>query len=333
MKILVISGFLGSGKTTFIKMLAEKTKRDFVVLENEYGQADIDSKLLRTDTELNIYELTQGCVCCSMKQDFASSILTIANTLDPEFLIVEPTGVAKLGSILENIGKIQYERIALLKPVTLLDTRQFEQHRQRYADIYADQLATASSIVLTKQEQADEADICHIKKHVREYNQTAALYTQHYSTLPDAWWEGLLCDYLAPEKLSSPSTQNEIELESLSIGQVELDSPAKLIAFLDALVAGVFGSIVRAKGFLPCAGAMLRFDVVDRSYAITGMEPTHENPTCVFIGSQLRRGWLRELLQPSYRRRRVGQASVRPAGQRRKDSAPTSANTTRPPAP
>lgn len=91
MKILIVSGFLGAGKTTLIKEMANKTKRDFVVMENEYGDVDIDSNILK-DEGMNIWELTEGCVCCTMKQDFASSILTIANSLDPEYLIVEPTG-------------------------------------------------------------------------------------------------------------------------------------------------------------------------------------------------------------------------------------------------
>lgn len=81
MKILVVSGFLGAGKTTFIKELSRKTRRDFVVMENEYAQADIDRELLNEEKAVNIWELTEGCVCCSMKTDFASSILTIANTL------------------------------------------------------------------------------------------------------------------------------------------------------------------------------------------------------------------------------------------------------------
>ena len=93
MKILVVSGFLGAGKTTFIKEMAQKTKQDFVVMENEYGEVGIDKTILDEEKDINIWELTEGCICCSMKSDFASSILTIANTLDPEYLIVEPTGV------------------------------------------------------------------------------------------------------------------------------------------------------------------------------------------------------------------------------------------------
>ena len=98
MKILIISGFLGAGKTTFIKEMSRKIQRDFVVMENEYGETNMDSAFLKGQENLNIWELTEGCICCSTKSDFASSILTIANTLDPEYLIVEPTGVGVLAT-------------------------------------------------------------------------------------------------------------------------------------------------------------------------------------------------------------------------------------------
>ena len=61
-----------------------------------------------------------------MKKDFASSILTIANSLDPEYLIVEPTGVAKLSNIIKNIKQIEYDRITLLKPITIIDGNAFD---------------------------------------------------------------------------------------------------------------------------------------------------------------------------------------------------------------
>ena len=136
MRILVVSGFLGAGKTTFIKELARRTREDFSVMENEYGQVGIDGQLLAEKEmpesgeedagKLNIWELTEGCICCSMKSDFASSILTIANTIDPEYLIVEPTGVGMLSNVMNNIRLIQYERISLLSPITILDGNSFD---------------------------------------------------------------------------------------------------------------------------------------------------------------------------------------------------------------
>ena len=99
MKILIVSGFLGAGKTTFIKRLARNVDQRFAILENEYGAAGIDGARLgqnRQGTQKNVWEMTEQCICCIGKKDFAASVLTIANVVDPEYLIVEPTGVGSL---------------------------------------------------------------------------------------------------------------------------------------------------------------------------------------------------------------------------------------------
>ena len=83
----------------------------------------MDGDLLEQTKDLNIWELTEGCICCSMQNDFATSIQTIANTVDPEYLIVEPTGVGMLSKIIENIQKIEYERITLLEPLRFWTVR------------------------------------------------------------------------------------------------------------------------------------------------------------------------------------------------------------------
>ena len=124
MKILIVSGFLGAGKTTFIKALAKHTGKEFAILENEYGAAGIDKDRLETELAsgtVNIWEMTEGCICCSAKGDFALSVLSIANAVDPEYLVIEPTGVGKLGNIVENLKQIEYDRITLLAPVTVVD--------------------------------------------------------------------------------------------------------------------------------------------------------------------------------------------------------------------
>jgi len=298
MKILIISGFLGAGKTTFIKTLADKTKRDFVVLENEYGKTGIDGAVLRESGGMNIYELTEGCVCCSMKDDFAESVLTIANTFDPEYLIVEPTGLARLGNLIANIKRIEYERIAILNPITLFDGKAFFNCMREYGEVCAGEIEAASKILITKMEHGDAGDLARIEKVIRSRNSHARLLLTHYSEQPLEWWTDLLSDYLDPAIEPQVSTDESPEMESLALTRVSLVSPTHLIAFLEGVVFGVFGRIERAKGFLPCGISMLRFDVVNQTYAVTGMESqAGDKPGCIFIGTGLKRAWLREALQ------------------------------------
>lgn len=312
MRILVVSGFLGAGKTTFIKELARRTREDFSVMENEYGQVGIDGQLLAEKEmpesgeedagKLNIWELTEGCICCSMKSDFASSILTIANTIDPEYLIVEPTGVGMLSNVMNNIRLIQYERISLLSPITILDGNSFDRYCQEFPDIYRDQIASAGCVLVSKMEGADRQTLEELEQSIRQINPDAEIFTTHYSANPDSWWESLLSRPADPaQKL--PGKAETPDLQNLGLTEVSLPSGNQLLLFLQGVVAGVFGDICRAKGYLPVGSgeqtAWLRFDVVDHNYSITGIEAMPDS-RAVLIGKGLKKNWLREVLQKNF---------------------------------
>ena len=132
MKVLIISGFLGAGKTTFIKAMSNILNRDFVILENEYASLNIDEDILKEESGLSVWELTEKCICCTGKTDFALNILTIANSIAPEYLIVEPTGVGYLSNVINNISQIEYEQIEMLAPITIIDPNKFFEHMREY---------------------------------------------------------------------------------------------------------------------------------------------------------------------------------------------------------
>lgn len=136
MKILIVSGFLGAGKTTFIKELTKRCKGDFVILENEYGNSAVDQQILQQQDNADVWNLTEGCVCCTKSADMNASIATIESTLEPEFLIVEPSGVGALSNIIRNLKKIEYDRIQLLRPITVLNAQNFIQNYEQYGDVY-----------------------------------------------------------------------------------------------------------------------------------------------------------------------------------------------------
>ena len=308
MKILIVSGFLGAGKTTLIKEMANKTKRDFVVMENEYGDVDIDSNILK-DEGMNIWELTEGCVCCTMKKDFASSILTIANSLDPEYLIVEPTGVAKLSNIINNIKQIEYERIVLLKPITTIDGNAFDSFVNSYDDIYVDQILNTSKIIISKMESKDKSETDDLIKKIKlliEKNNSSyddiEILEDHYSNKDKEWWESILKSFLdekyAVKELSNP--QNEEMPDSISMKGCSVVNENKFIMLLEDIIHGRFGFVARSKGFIKCGSNYLRYDIVGDRYAVTGASEKDELEI-VFIGKDLNRKLLREEFQPIYR--------------------------------
>ncbi len=286
MKILIVSGFLGAGKTTFIKELIHRSGTLPVVLENEYGNNTIDAEELRDgsskEKKLEVLEFMEGCVCCTMKDSFVNSVFTVFSSMSPEYLVVEPTGVGRLSSIIDNLQPILHGGISLLKPVVVLSPRSYHQNMSEYGSLYKDQIANAQTVVLSKCENDPPELISHIRSEIQNINPDAEIPGEHYSHKSDDWWRSIM------ELPALNVTTQESEDDSLSISQVtlnhaRLDNPGQLIMLLEDCMRGELGSIARAKGTIPVGEETLRFDMADGLYSISG-SPQDTNQ-CVFIGS------------------------------------------------
>lgn len=289
MKILIVSGFLGAGKTTFIRQLIRRTGRELVVLENEYGQTSLDSREISTEKNVNVWEMLEGCVCCTMKENFSASVLTISSTLDPEYLVIEPTGAARLGSLLENIGKISYEKISLLRPVVIVPPRGFHANLNQYGGIYLDQIRNAGTVVLSKIENEDEAVIREVCRRIRELNPAAEIVDKPYDQMDDDWWHGLLLSEgeARLKTVSSEHGGHSPHLHSFTLKNVTLKNPAQLVILLQDLLNGEMGAVCRAKGTLKIGGEWMRFDMADGLFAVKGEEGTDLKTELVFIGDDI----------------------------------------------
>lgn len=295
MKILIVSGFLGAGKTTFIKELARQTKKEFAILENEYGNVGVDGDRLKEQTqmgEVNIWEMAEGCICCSMKGDFAASVLTIANTVAPEYLVVEPTGVGMLSSIVENLQQIEYERISLLKPITIVDGQLFFTSMGDYTPLYLDQVKTAGTVIVSKMEQASNAEKERIHNKLKELNPKGRIHTEHYTNLDTEEWDRLLEQAYDGTLLTTPKKEYRVELDSFSLQNVSMERPEALILMLEKLIRGEYGYMDRAKGQVKAGEEMFCFDVVNGRYTIIGQEVSGTGKA-VFIGKEIQRQKLR----------------------------------------
>ncbi len=216
MKILIVSGFLGAGKTTFIKALARHTGKEFAILENEYGAAGIDADRLRAEegqSPVNIWEMTEGCICCSAKGDFSLSVLSIANTINPEYLVIEPTGVGMLGNVLENVKQIEYERISILAPVTIADIYSCSRYLKEYPSLYENQIREAGTIFLSKSEQASPEEKEQARQILTRINPKATIYTDHYSSLSKITG----CTFLKQAMMGRSMNQKQLKAKNCRI--------------------------------------------------------------------------------------------------------------------
>lgn len=294
MKILIISGFLGAGKTTFIKELAKRTKKEIAIFENEYGTSGVDGDILKESTNVNIWELTEGCICCSVKGDFAASVLTIANTVNPEYLVIEPTGVAMLSNLITNLKQIEYEHIKLMAPIVIVDALSLERYKNEFPEIYKDQIEFADTVIFSKSENLSENEKEKLSLEVKSINTPCNIVSDHYSTQPDNWWDSLLLKYL-DGTVDIPIKDETAEMpDSFSLNNISVRSVEKFIIFLENLIRGLYGNVFRAKGSFSIRGLNLRFDVADNRYLVE-LDTDEISDKVVFIGNDIKKQKIREV--------------------------------------
>ena len=286
MKILLVSGFLGAGKTTFIKELAKNINLEFVVLENEYADIGVDKDFL-DEKNLNVWEMSEGCICCSMKGDFKSSIKRIYSEINPEYLVVEPTGVGMLSSIIENIRDINNNDIEILSPITLIDITSFSEYLETFNNFFTDNLKNTGKVILTKLENSSHFEIENIKNEILKINNNLEILTTDYRTFPKKWFGEILNKSIDNKIIDKNfSLKTHINLRTFSKENVNLKTMDELGLLLNRLVNGDFGKIYRAKGIVKIDGYWGKFNLVYKNFE---MEPITDakGTKIVIIGNNL----------------------------------------------
>ena len=286
MKILLVSGFLGAGKTTFIKEMAKNINLEFVVLENEYADIGIDRDFL-DEKNLNVWEMSEGCICCSMKGDFKSSIKKIYFEINPEYLVIEPTGVGMLSSIIENIREINNNDIEILSPLTLIDITSFNEYLETFNNFFIDNLKNTGKVILTKLENYNPFDIENIKNEISKINNNLEIITDDYRTFPKEWFEEILNKNIDNKIIDKNfSLKTHINLRTFSKENINLKTMDELGLLLNRLVNGDFGKIYRAKGIVKIDGYWGKFNLVYKNFE---MEPITDakGTKIVIIGNNL----------------------------------------------
>ena len=286
MKILLVSGFLGAGKTTFIKELAKNINLEFVVLENEYADIGVDKDFL-DEKNLNVWEMSEGCICCSMKGDFKSSIKRIYSEINPEYLVVEPTGVGMLSSIIENIREINNNDIEILSPITLIDITSFSEYLETFNNFFTDNLKNTGKVILTKLENSNYFEIENIKNEILKINNNLEIITDDYRNFHKEWFADLLNKSIDNKIIDKNfSLKTHINLRTFSKENVNLKTMDELGLLLNRLANGDFGKIYRAKGIVKIDGYWGKFNLVYKNFE---MEPISDAKTTkiVIIGNNL----------------------------------------------
>ena len=176
-KVDVISGFLGAGKTTLIQKIFESVlkKEKVVLIENEFGEIGIDGTFLK-ESGIQIKEINAGCICCSLVGDFSASMKEVLDKYQPERIIIEPSGVGKLSDIVNAVLKLKEElQINIL--ATVVDGPKTKMYIKNFGEFFLNQVEAANTIIISKTDKMEESKIIEVMDLIKERNNHAKIIT------------------------------------------------------------------------------------------------------------------------------------------------------------
>lgn len=182
-KVDIISGFLGAGKTTLIKNLFKSSMKNekVVLIENEFGEIGVDGTFLK-ESGVEIKEINSGCICCSLVGDFSSSMKEVVEKFNPDRIIIEPSGVGRLSDIIKAVEKVE-EELKINIVATVVDGGKCKMYHKNFGEFYNDQIAQAKTVIVSKTEKLSENKINDALEIIRELNPDVTVITTPVSEL------------------------------------------------------------------------------------------------------------------------------------------------------
>ena len=178
-KIDIISGFLGAGKTTFIKKLLKEAiaGEQVVLIENEFGEIGIDGGFLK-DSGIEIREMNSGCICCSLVGDFGKSLEEVLTKYRPDRVIIEPSGVGKLSDVMNAVRNAAKDlEVRLNSAVTVVDANKCRMYMKNFGEFFNNQVENAGTIVLSRTDVTEKGKVRKAAEMLREHNAAATIVT------------------------------------------------------------------------------------------------------------------------------------------------------------
>ena len=300
-KIDIIAGFLGAGKTTLIKQLLKdiSKKEKIVIIENEIGEVNIDAQDLQ-DLKATIKEVTSGCICCNLSINLTTLINTIGEEGSVDRIIIEPTGLACLSDLLGIFNYINKDIFKINLIITILDVHELEFFAGNFGTFFSDQIRKSKTIIFSKLDIASDSDIKFAKYYANNLNPSTPVI--------DTNWDKINIDYLEDLIQKAQTThkntyqhheykQSFDGFENITLKTKELYSKDDLQLILEEIKSKIHGDIIRMKGFLSSdENTSMKIDYVLEQIYITENNPKSEN-MLVIIGKELKTNKLREIFK------------------------------------
>ncbi len=253
MKTIVVCGMLGSGKTTFIRQFTEHIRGRAVVLVNDFGKAGVDGEIFSAGGVESI-ELPSGCVCCSLKADLITTIGKIIETMAPQHLLIEPSGVASPSGVLDALGSLSIGQVTV---VGIVDSTEFLElsDAEAFGRFFEDQIESSDVILVNKTDLVDRETVERTVLAVERMNPGSIVYSTVKCKI-----EGPLPE-LSDAKRRKGRHAFHFDFETVSFNFGDTMDMGSVAGLFRDMSAGRYGDIVRAKALVNTLQGPFTFDL------------------------------------------------------------------------
>jgi putative photosynthetic complex assembly protein 2 len=278
----IVAGFLGAGKTTYIRRLlasADRTIRT-IVLVNDFGSLGIDGSLL-SGKGAEIVELPNGCICCSLKQDLARQLEEIIARWSPERIVIEPSGVADLASLMAVISRPNLrQHVGSMDVCTVIDAGSFLRDYARMHIFIEAQATLATRLIINKIDIASPADLAVVEASLRALNPNAPILRARHGLVQAVGFGEDAAP--VPSRLAGDGVNHRdgahdhphaLAFTSWSARLSNTCHPQGLQDILDAVVRGAYGQVERVKGIARAGAGWVHFDVSGGHSTVAAFAP------------------------------------------------------------
>jgi G3E family GTPase len=323
----IVFGFLGAGKTTFISRILQDWdyREKTVVLVNEFGEVGIDGELL-AERGGNVVEMPSGCICCTLQADFRSQLLDIMKNVQPDRIIIEPTGVATISQVRSIVEAQLFEKvIRQINDILIADAVGFMELYKANRHFVESQVKNANIVLLNKCDKVDQKRAMVIRSAISALNPEIAVLMTQFGAVDKGEYEMALSAAQNFSEISDAPNHyhNKIETENLlstihhkdnlhfhenqdslgyeSYGRVFQDEPfdrkalEKLFMKLNSPLSSL-GEIVRAKGIFRIADKGILMELASGEFSTQPVGACNQTKVTI-IGKKLDRKKLDEALE------------------------------------
>ncbi|AET68339.1 putative GTPase, G3E family [Desulfosporosinus orientis DSM 765] len=287
-KFDIVSGFLGAGKTTLVKKILHSldTCEKIVLIENDFGEVNVDREILEFEG-FEVYELSNGCVCCKLKGDFLYTLKQLLNQ-KIDRIIFEPSGIFIFGEILDVFRDPEIaDKCTINSVITVIDALNFADNIQSHSAFFKSQILNASSLVISKAQFLDDKNLDPIVQELQLLNEKAPVLSKDWAKLTAQDTKALI-NRTSEFPLTFPSHFPDHNFDSVGLKTSKIISFSQLEGILEICKTGALGKVMRGKGILNSGSAFLEFNYVEGQYSIEETTDTQIGIVS-FIGNGLKK--------------------------------------------